>query len=538
MVLGSYSRLSQTWDEPTHIAAGMEWLQLHRYRMQTENPPLSRVPFAVLPFAAGQRIDPEESNATNAGNSLLYGSGDYLENLTRARLPNLAVFWLTLAMTWTLSGGISDPRVAGIATALVATSPAIVAHSGLATTDMPFVLTFLLTVWRWKALLIAPSRSNAAWLGLVGGVVLATKFSAVPFVPPVCIALLAVYAWTGLLPGQWRSPSFAMQQTALAAFVAGLTVWASYGFSVGGLYELPERFGVASWFAGGSHVRVPAPEFFNGLLVLQAHTKAGHLSYMLGQTSMRGFWLYYPFSLAIKTPLPTIVLFLVGGLFAVRASRTPESVGYLLGAAGLLLAAATSPINIGLRHVLPVYPLLCMASASGLVRFSQRAGAGARLIVTGALLAIAFQAVELGASFPQQLAYTNRLASDKPDYFIGDLEWGQDVVAMEDYFRAHPVPELYLVPNGTALFCRHDLPPLKGLPVGRQVNGWIAVFQHQFQLSEASAPPTMPKDICQPSGSSNAVATQTGWLDWLRVRRPVAVIGAGVLLFHVTDAAP
>jgi hypothetical protein len=129
------------------------------------------------------------------------------------------------------------------------------------------------------------------------------------------------------------------------------------------------------------------------------------------------------------------------------------------------------------------------------------------------------------------------IASGRPDYFVSDadFDWGQDVLAMEDYFRAHPVPELYLVPYGSALFCRHDLPPLKALPVGREVNGWIAVFERPYQLNQGGI--ALAKDVCRPVSATNRAEVTKGWLDWLHRRKPVAVIGSGLLLFHVTDAA-
>jgi len=210
----------------------MEALQLHRYTTQTENPPLSRLPFALLPYLSGLRINPQEERALSAGIDMLYSSGSYLRNLSEARVANLLTFWLVLVMTWLLSGGCSNPIVAALSTCLVATLPSVVAHSGLATTDMPFVLAFLVALWRWKAVLIDPSTVNAAWLGLSVGLALAAKFSTIPFLPPVALALLMAYWWTGQLPAAWRSPSLLARRTALAVGVTAITIWASYGFRV------------------------------------------------------------------------------------------------------------------------------------------------------------------------------------------------------------------------------------------------------------------------------------------------------------------
>src|SRR3954469_6923587 len=193
MIVGSYRHLSHTFDEPTHLASGIEWLQYHRYTRQTENPPLSRVPLALVPFLSGMRLVDPNAPALAGALPLLYDRGDYITNVTKARIGNLPLFWLVVLMTWVLSGGRRNPRVAALASCLVATVPGIVAHSGFATTDVPFVAAFLLALWRWKALLITPSRANAMWVGLTVGVALATKFSTIPFLPPAAAALLFTF---------------------------------------------------------------------------------------------------------------------------------------------------------------------------------------------------------------------------------------------------------------------------------------------------------------------------------------------------------
>jgi hypothetical protein len=124
LIIGSYHSLSHTTDEPAHLAAGMEWLQFHRYTAQTENPPLSRIPLAVIPYVSGMRLKNDDAGATVSGVDMLYGSGDYLGNITRARVANLFFFWLLLGMTWVLSGGRKNPAVAIIATTVAATIPA------------------------------------------------------------------------------------------------------------------------------------------------------------------------------------------------------------------------------------------------------------------------------------------------------------------------------------------------------------------------------------------------------------------------------
>jgi hypothetical protein len=52
----SASALSMTFDEPHHLATGIEWWQFGTYRWWTENPPLPKVLTALGPYLTGVRL--------------------------------------------------------------------------------------------------------------------------------------------------------------------------------------------------------------------------------------------------------------------------------------------------------------------------------------------------------------------------------------------------------------------------------------------------------------------------------------------------
>jgi Transposase len=54
-LLPTYTTFGQTYDEPFHIAAGMEWLDKGEYTYRILHPPLARVAVALGPYLSGLR---------------------------------------------------------------------------------------------------------------------------------------------------------------------------------------------------------------------------------------------------------------------------------------------------------------------------------------------------------------------------------------------------------------------------------------------------------------------------------------------------
>ena len=92
-VVSTYSVLNSTYDEPVHIACGMEWLQWGTYTCELQHPPLARIAVALGPFLKGLRLaarldapDQRTRSLYEEGNAILYSEGHYWANLTWARL--------------------------------------------------------------------------------------------------------------------------------------------------------------------------------------------------------------------------------------------------------------------------------------------------------------------------------------------------------------------------------------------------------------------------------------------------------------------
>jgi 4-amino-4-deoxy-L-arabinose transferase-like glycosyltransferase len=553
-IVSTYDRVSHTWDEPTHLATGMELLQDGSYTLWTESPPLARLPLAVGPYLDGARLPQEgrgkaDLEATSGvvyfvGSGVLYGSGEYLHRLTLARLGTLPFFLLAAAVLWVWLA--ARPLAAFVAVTAFCTLPPILAHSGVATTDIGFAAVFLLFVCCLVRWLEEATPAHALVLGVSLGLAVGTKFTALIFVPPVALALVAARCWSegGFSWAVWRRRA---TQIAMLLPVAGFVVWGAYGFSLGPLTDLPSRMG--EWPIYGPEIgglrgflvnsvggaTIPAPELLHGISFLLWHNEYGHPAYALGNLSDTGFWYFYPVALLVKTPIPFMLLALAGLVAAFRRARaTPWWVwGVFATIPLILLALLNSRVNIGSRHVLALYGLTALGTATTLVS-TLESMKGKRLRVAGILLGglLAWQVAVSAVVRPHFLTYFNLIAGDDPAAWLvdSDLDWGQGVFELEEFFREREADVLHVAYNGSAQLCAHDLPPLASVDPDKPVRGWVAVselFYRNVAAEYWTGPP------CNWAEWVPVDRPEYGWFPWLREHEPVAILDRSIRVYYV-----
>jgi hypothetical protein len=270
--------------------------------------------------------------------------------------------------------------------------------------------------------------------------------------------------------------------------VAFLVIWAGYRFTFARVAYL--------------HLRLPAPRFFTGLATLWAHNAAGHASYLLGRTSPTGFWYYYPVALAIKTPL---ALLLLCGAVLVWRSRVARLAPALAFCAAILICGVASRIDIGVRHVLPIYVGLSVVGGGVGEAMLQRPAT--RWILAILLL---WQAASGALQNPDYLAYTNEIAGRHPENFLADsdVDWGQDMKRLADRLQRAGAVEVTFEP-----------------------------FNKTYATLAGDAfPRILPVDSERPAAGWNAVSVSTwkifGVPAWASRMRPPERIGRSILLWH------
>jgi hypothetical protein len=280
-----------------------------------------------------------------------------------------------------------------------------------------------------------PTTRHAALFGLASGLAIASKFSTLPYFASAAI-IASVWYYLLQRPAPAELPKFLgrrIPSLALSAVVAFLVVWAAYRFSFGKVY-----------FA---NVSLPFPELYAGIRDVLKHNAEGHPDYLLGTRSNHGFWYFYPVDLAVKTPLALLILLGFGiGPSLRKGSPFRGSWLALAFSAGVLAVAVFSSINIGIRHVLPLYLGFVLVAAVGAVRLFETAPATRWAGWMATVLFLWYAASSL-LSHPDYLPYFNELAGSHPEKIVvdSDLDWGQDLKRLGARLHQLGAPEVYFV---------------------------------------------------------------------------------------------
>jgi hypothetical protein len=136
-----------------------------------------------------------------------------------------------------------------------------------------------------------------------------------------------------------------------------------------------------------------------------------------------------------------------------------------------------SRINIGLRHILPIYIGLSLVAAAAVLRLLALAGSRLWISVAIALFLVWFTASSL-LSHPDYLAYFNEFAGDQPENILvdSDLDWGQDMNRLGERLRQSGAQWVSFLPYIPAnLEKEHGFPRVIPSNVPEPSPGWNAV---------------------------------------------------------------
>jgi len=518
-------RQSAAFDEGYSLAYGYGYLRGGDARLSRgQNPPLTNVFLALPLLLKDNLVFPAKAWAEDD----IFGFTDewlWKSNVDQAvamiqlaRLPEMALALILACVVFAFTRFLFGESAARWALLLCAFDPNLLAHGHTAGTDLGVTLFMLGSVFVWTTALKRSSWKRAALAGLFAGAAFSTKYSAAWLVP---ILALITLCYPGLRDQFFKRCGLAL----LTGVLALLVIWGTFQCSIGPINP------------GG--LPVPAPQYWHSMDAVRTRVELSTPAFMLGQVSPTGFLGYYPFVFLVKTPLPTLI-FLALGAIALIARHRRTDVSAWVPPLLFLLAAILGGLNLGYRLMLPSLPFALMIAglgASVLVneRLWGRIGAfytGRR--VMAALLSV-WLIVDGLAANANHLAYFNALINHDRDYQVlvdSNLDWGQDLIELQQWRQSHPLDRLSAAYYGSARPPAYDLdvqllPSFSLNDYGPEIDGFTAY--------------ALPPGTYAISASTLQLGLLYSHLNLyapFRAREPIGRVGRSFLLYNIAYPDP
>lgn len=488
LAVGSKLRESTTSDEIAHVTAGFAYWRFDDYRLQPENGVLPQR-WAALPIylqgAAFPSLDQPAwrgGDVWDLGHQFFYETGqDHFPRLMAARAM-IAVFSVAtglLVFTWSraLFGGI-----AGLFSLTLFTfSPLFLAHGALATSDVCMGFFFLASVGGWWRHLHDRRVIHGLVSALAFSLACVAKFSAVLLLPMfVLLALARLLEPAPLQVGSrtfatWRGKLGAIAVSAVVhAAIAYAVIWAFYGFRYSAFNPTLARDAhfIRSWNLIDANIGIQGtlvhalaaihalPEAFlygYAYVIDSARTRGAFLN---GEYSATGWWSFFPWTFLLKTTLPVLLSCAIIPIIMAQRwyRRRPKIRTDVLAVAPLVTLfvvyaafSLISHLNIGQRHILPLYPVIFIAAGAMIAAARSWHSPLVPLVATLAI----WQIVDAVRIAPNFLAFFNPLVGGPTNGYRhlvdSSLDWGQDLPGLADWLKSNVDSRtpIYLSYSGT-----------------------------------------------------------------------------------------
>jgi len=559
----SANRNSITWDEDDHIYAGyMSWKH-GDFGLNPEHPPLVKsvaaLPLLNMPLKMPALQDRMFKHEAFLGGKDFFFKNDANAMLFRARMA-VTFFMLLLALLVFLAAREMFGALAGfIALALLVFDPNLLAHGAVVGTDVGLSCFTFASVYAFYRYVKSPSLWRLVVVGIATGLALTCKHTGILVFP--MLFLLAIWeVWRGarraepgaapVLPATPPaippaiSPRKRTRHLALALVgitTIGLTIlWSAYGFRYQARPEGRQMNPPLSIFLQGlarprevhllqtvARFRLLPESYIYGLADVRIMSDF-YTSFLLGKIYPHGVWFYFPVAFIIKSSLPFLLLLLIT-IWAIAARRfTAWREIYFLTIPPLfyLIIAMSSGMNIGVRHILPMYLffyVLIGGATAKLIRENRR-----WIFLVIALLI--FQAISTWRSYPAYLAYANELWGGPPRVheLLSDSnsDWGQQLKDVKHYLDRRNIKNCWFIYFGEGVIdASYYGIPCKPLPTMDSL--WVD--------EPANAPPAIDGTVLISAGDLSGFEFGPAPLnpyEQFKSLRPVAVIDYGVFVYQ------
>jgi hypothetical protein len=451
--------LGATFDEPTYIAYGLEsWNTGSSKRLLDLGtmplpPHVQTLPLHLWEHWRGESFEPFQ---------------DLDRLLPVARMGTLPFWWLLLIYSWLAGRQIAGVWGGRLAVAFLACEPNLLAHAGLATTDIAVSACLLALLYHfrigrdgaWRCRVLLPAvwfalavlcKASGLVFGLIGLAVVEWEYRLTVGTGTGTQTATLRQVTGSLCRRPFRRDLFQIWLLAsIAVFWYCGSDWLPSPSFVNWSKQLPDgplRTGLV-WFA--EHLRI----FSNAGMALVRqfrHNIQGHGVFLLDQIARRAIWYYFPVALSIKSPLPLILLPLLLAAICRGALRNWAN----LAALALLVFSLVCRVQTGVRLLLPLIPLALVGLSASLVVARERVKWGLlRPVLTASCVLSGVWILWASASvWPNGLCYTNELWGGTANGYRclsdSNYDWGQGLKELARWQQEHQATDLHVVYYGT-----------------------------------------------------------------------------------------
>jgi len=450
---------SLTWDEAHHLFDGYNILTRADYGLNPEVPPLVKI-IAARPLTRMHLRAPSlqgrsfQTEAYLSAKDFVFLNNNPDQIVFRAQMA-CSIFTLLLALGIFLAGWeIFSPWAGLVALAFFVFDPNVLANGALITTDLPIACVFFWTIYLLWRYIQRPTPLRLVALTIATGLTLTVKFSGVLLLP-IFLTLIAAEL---IATRDWRLLLKRLGALVIVSFGAYFILWGAYGFRYAArpagvamnpvlseyLHSVPNP-------SDARHLALLArfhlfPEAFVYGLANTKITEFADTSYFFGHVYRHGQWLYFPAVFLIKSTLPFLILFAIAIVWLLRGHLKDRrrSLAILLIPPAIYFAIAMhSQMNIGARHLLPIYAflyLVCTASAISISRLHPR-------FVYAVFALFLWQAIGTVRIAPAYMAFGNEAwgGPSAVHKYLSDanVDWGQQLKATALYLDANNIHDCW-----------------------------------------------------------------------------------------------
>ncbi|MFA5172913.1 MAG: glycosyltransferase family 39 protein [Candidatus Paceibacterota bacterium] len=578
LMLSASSRDSAIMDELAHIPAGFSYDKYFDFRLNPEHPPLlkalSALPlvFMDLNFPLEKESWQEEINGQWwVGTQFIFESGNNADAIIFwSRLAPILLTILLVFLIYFWSAKLVGKWWGILPAFLFAFSPIVLAHGHYVTTDLAAAFGIFAATFSFLNFLEKPNRKNLIIAGLVFGIAQLLKFSAVLLIPFfIFIALIhflvSLKGFSRFAPNHkikffFKKAGVYILWLFSIFFIGFLLVYAVYFVftfnypverQVDDTREILTSFAGSPtpvgetcsgkrcladldiWLAGNSLTR-PAAEYLLGVLMVMQRSSGGNTAFFLGEVGGGGWWYYFPVVYLLKEALPVLLLILFAFNSAVIRLFRSLKPGHIKIAEYLNTNFAefsmlvfvvfywaysvSSPLNIGVRHILPTIPFIYILTVSALKKsfyFESKSESSSwfsgffktlglisknanKLVILFAVLL--WFSIESALAYPNYLSYFNEFGGGtKNGYrFVTDsnYDWGQDLKELAVFVEKNNIDKIavdYFGGDNLAYRFGDKAIPWQSAKNNPQEEGinWLAVSVNTLEGAMADLAPGM-----------------------------------------------